>query len=355
MARLFLQVLRRAGHQVQIASRLRSFDGTGDAARQERRRRAAEQAADRYISRHRAAPPDLWFTYHLYYKAPDWIGPRVARTLGIPYVVAEASHAPKQAGGPWAAGHEAVAAALQSAAQVICLNPVDAECIGRLLGGDSRIVRMTPFLDTGTKRQTAARRKRVRAGLAASLGIDRQMPWIAVTAMMRPGDKLASYRLLGRALSRIEARSWVLLVTGDGEAREEVEKALDFSGRVRYLGQMDHPAIDRLHAAADIGAWPAINEAYGMAMLEAQAVGLPMVAGDRPGVRQIVRDGETGLLAAEGDADAFADALCGLLDNPKRITEMRNASFETIGKNHDLVEAASRLAQILRDAVAEAA
>lgn len=351
VARLFLRALREAGHHVEIASRLRTFDGAGDPARQKRRRDAAERAADRYIGRRRAAPPDLWFTYHLYHKAPDWIGPRVAGALGIPYVVAEASHAPKQEGGPWAAGHEAVATALRGAARIICLNPADEECIRGLLGGDDRIRHLAPFLDTGPARQATARRGTLRAGMAAALRIDRRTPWIAATAMMRPGDKLASYRLLGQALRRVEARPWVLLVAGDGEARAEVEQALDFPGRVRYLGRMDRKAIDSLHAAADIGVWPAINEAYGMALLEAQAAGLPLVAGDRPGVRQIVRDGETGLLAPEGDADTFAERIARLLDDPKRLAQMRKTALETIDTRHNLMHAAKQLERILRDAM----
>ncbi len=355
VARLFLRALREAGHHVEIASRLRTFDGAGDAERQERRRRASERTADRYIGRRRAAPPDLWFTYHLYHKAPDWIGPRIASALGIPYVVAEASYAPKQAGGPWAAGHKAVAEALRTAAGIICLNPADAECIGSLLGGNDRIHHLPPFLDTGPARRAAVQRKSLRIGVAAALRIDRQHPWIAVTAMMRPGDKLASYRLLGQALWRIEARPWVLLVTGDGEARTEVEQALDFPGRVRYLGRMDRKAIDSLHAAADIGAWPAINEAYGMALLEAQAAGLPIVAGDRPGVRQIVRDGETGLLAPEGDAAALAAAIGRLLDHPERTLLMRKTAIETMDSDHNLMQAAQRLDKILHGAAREPA
>lgn len=355
VARLFLRALRQAGHHVEIASRLRTFDGAGDAAQQQLRRNAAEGAADRHIARHRATPPDLWFTYHLYHKAPDWIGPKVASALGIPYVVAEASYAPKQAGGPWAAGHEAVATALRSAARVICLNPADARCIGDLLGDSNRIHHLLPFLDTGPARTAVARRKAVRSGLAAALLISRKTPWIAVTAMMRPGDKLASYHLLGKALKQVEAKPWVLLVAGDGEARAEVEKAIDFPGRVHYLGRMDHKAIDGLHAAADIGVWPAINEAYGMALLEAQAAGLPLVAGDRPGVRQIVQDGETGLLTPEGDVAAFAVALGGLLDDPKRVVRMRKITLKTIDKRHNLTNAAMQLNRILQDAAGEAA
>ncbi len=352
VARLFLCALREAGHNVQIASRLRTFDDAGDDARQGRRRGTAERSADRYIARHRAAPPDLWFTYHLYHKAPDWIGPRVAGALGIPYVVAEASYAPKQESGPWAAGHEAVATALREAARIICLNPADEECIGGLLGDDDRIHRLLPFLDIDPAHRAMVSRKAVRTGLAATLRIDRQIPWIAVTAMMRPGDKLASYRLLGQALRRVEARPWILLVAGDGEARAEVKQALDFPGRVGYLGRMDRKAIDSLHTAADIGVWPAINEAYGMALLEAQAAGLPLVAGDRPGVRQIVIDGETGLLAPEGDATALADVIERLLDDPDLIAKMRKTALKTIYNKHNLMFAAKKIDGILREAAA---
>lgn len=351
MARLFLRALRKAGHRVEIASRQRTFDGAGNATRQDRIRSAGDRLASRYIERNRAAPPDLWFTYHLYHKAPDWIGPRVAGAMGIPYVVAEASYAPKQAGGPWDIGHSAVAAALQAAAGIVCLSPADAECIAGLPGGRSRIHHLRPFLDTDPPRKAAAQREFLRADLAAELDIDSQACWIAVTAMMRPGDKLASYRLLGQALRRVGNRPWVLLVAGDGEARAEVERALDFPGQVRYLGRMDRKSIDRLHAAADIGAWPAVNEAYGMALLEAQAAGLPLVAGDRTGVRQIVREGKTGLLAPEGDADAFAEHIGRLLDDPERVAEMRITSLQTINNSHNLSLAAKQLDGILRDAV----
>ena len=107
LAQALLQALRAGGHDTFVASRFRSFDG---AATRRGRRACAGWAigwrsalVDRY--RHAiAAPPDVWFTYHLYHKAPDWLGPAVSRALDIPYVVAEASVAAKQRDGPWAIG-----------------------------------------------------------------------------------------------------------------------------------------------------------------------------------------------------------------------------------------------------------
>jgi len=102
MARLLMAALKAAGHEPMLAARLRSRDGSGDRRRQARLRALGTKLADRYLRRVAARPdlrPDLWLTYHVYYKAPDWIGPRVASALGIPYVVAEASLAEKRRSG----------------------------------------------------------------------------------------------------------------------------------------------------------------------------------------------------------------------------------------------------------------
>lgn len=108
MARLLIAALETGGHEVDVASQLRSFEGAGDRGAQAGIRAAAATEADRLIARYREDPeatrPEIWFTYHVYYKAPDWLGPTVAAALQIPYMTAEASYAPKRAGGAWAQG-----------------------------------------------------------------------------------------------------------------------------------------------------------------------------------------------------------------------------------------------------------
>src|SRR5258707_5015676 len=148
VARLLLAALRGAGHRPFLASRLRSFDPTGN--NQARLAARGQRAAERLIAQWRAQPetaPRLWFTYHLYYKAPDWIGPAISAALGIPYVVAEASFAQKRSGGPWDIGHRAVEAALRQADQVIGLNTADRDGVLPLLAQPDRLVAVPPFLD----------------------------------------------------------------------------------------------------------------------------------------------------------------------------------------------------------------
>jgi glycosyltransferase involved in cell wall biosynthesis len=323
VAQLLLAALRLAGHAPLTVARLRSWEGRGDQRRQARLAALGRRLGERIIGRARAAPetaPELWFTYHLYHKAPDWLGPDVATALGIPYVVAEASFAPKQAGGPWAAGHRAAERAIRGADLVIGLNPGDRDCILPLLSDPSRFLPLKPFLDTDAYAARAAAAARA--------------PRLIAVAMMRYGDKLASYRVLGAALSRLLDLDWTLEVVGDGAARREVVRALaGVADRVRWSGALAAPALAGRLAAADLCVWPAINEAFGMALLEAQASGLPVVAGAGGGVGAIIVAEETGLLVAPGDAPGFAAAVRSLI-----VDRDRRARFAALARRHVLAE-----------------
>jgi glycosyltransferase involved in cell wall biosynthesis len=357
MARLLIAALEAAGHDVELASRLRSWDGQGDRTRQARLRglgaALARRAVRRFETRSARDRPQAWFTYHLYYKAPDWIGPQVARALGIPYLVAEASLAHKRAGGPWDLGHRATVAALDQAAAVILLNPTDAE----ILPHQDRLWPLDPFLDPTPYRAAALERTQHRAQLADDLGFDPQAVWILSVAMMRPGDKLASYRILAEALHNLADRPWQLILVGDGSERPEIETAFAWARstaqgvRVHFAGALEGPDLIRLYAACDLYAWPAVNEAYGMAFLEAQAAGLPVVAGRSGGVPVVVRHGETGLLAAPDDTATFAAALGALLDDPGKRQGFAAAAPAAVAARHSLAAASRRLDRILHAVV----
>ena len=350
IARLLIRALRDGGHAVDVAARLRSRDGAGDRNRQRRIRDAGRRIAARLIARHRHDPPDLWFTYHLYHKAPDWIGPAVAAALSIPYVVAEASHAAKQADGAWRDGHRASAAAIAAARRLLVFDPLDLPGVAEIAAPE-RLVRMPPFLDIADRQPPRAA---ARDAIARAHGLDPGRPWLATVAMMRADIKRESYRVLAAALARLGDRPWSLLVAGDGIARPEVEALFDSvpdrQNRVRFLGALDRPALVRLHAATDLAVWPALDEGFSMALLEAQAAGVPVAAGDRLGIAQYVRHGETGLLAPEGDATALAAAARALLADPARRRMMGDRARLRIRAHHGLPAAARMLTAALNDA-----
>lgn len=336
--------LRKAGHTVVVPARLRSYD-RGDTVRQRRLRDLGRRLGDRLLLRQagQGRPFDLWFTYHLYHKAPDWIGPHVAARLGIPYVVAEASVADKQRGGPWQSGYDASLAALGRAALVIGLNPADRPGVAAHLRPPTRYLDLPPFIDTKPFAAAAGDRASSRACLAARHGLDPTLPWLVTVAMMRNDQKLESYRVLAAALAGIEAPRFQLLVIGAGPAADAVRTAFAPLGpRVVFHGAADPEDLPALYAACDLYVWPAIKESWSMAFIEAQAAGLPVVAGRSGGVASVVADGVTGLLAAEGDAEGFAAGVRRLLDPATRLA-MGAAARERALARHDIASAAARL------------
>lgn len=350
MARLIVQALELAGHEVALASRFRSREATGSESRIARLQEVGDQLADRLIRRYKALParqrPQLWFTYHLYYKAPDWIGPKVARALRIPYVVAEASVAYKRASGPWGACHRAVLAALDQAAAVVTLNPLD----GKLIPDQSKLRPMKPFIDTAPYEAVRPLRADYRAVLASEQQLDPEQPWLLAVAMMRPGDKLKSYQILAQALRAIPDMPWQLLIAGEGQAQEAVVQAFAWAlpARVRFLGLVQPEVLPALYAACDLLVWPAVNEAYGLVLLEAQAAGLAVVAGRSPGVENVVAEGVTGYLSDPGLA-TFAASVREMLSQKASRIAMGAAAPQAIAEHHSLTAAARRLNAILEE------
>jgi glycosyltransferase involved in cell wall biosynthesis len=356
VGKMLLAALHAAGHRVQLASRLRSLDRTGDIANQARIRSRARRVTARLLARYQccepAQRPQLWFTYHLFHKAPDLIGAGISRALKIPYVVAEASHAPKRAGGAWDAGYRCAAQAMKSAALIITLNPVDEACVRDLLGAAAPLRRLAPFIDTrpGTRALSAIGKSNA---LRRRLGMRAGTPVIVCAAMMRSGDKLRSYRMLATALARIADLPWQLLVLGDGPAREQVADAMRPLGdRVFWAGLVAQESLPQWLCGCDLYAWPAVNEAWSMAILEAGAAALPSVAGDEGGVSAVIEDGHTGILTPARDSAAFAVAVASLLDDEAMRQRMGAAAREKIRAEHDLAAASRQLNDFLGEVVA---
>jgi len=352
VAGLLTDALARAGHRVELASTFRSYDAEGDAERQAGLREQGLALARRLAAQWREAPaaarPELWFTYHVYYKAPDWLGPEVSAALGIPYVIAEPSHAGKRSHGPWELGHAATADAIRRAD--LLLSPIGDDLEGvRALAPAGALERLPPFLDVEPFAAAGRERGAHRERLARAHALDAALPWIAVVAMMRPGDKLASYRKLAATLARVRDLPWQLVIGGDGPARTEVQAALAeaIPGRATLLGALTQREVEGLYAASDLCVWPAVNEAYGMALLEAEAAGVPVVAGAVRGVPDVVIDGRTGLLAPPGDEAELAARVRDLLLDPARRRQLGAQAAAFAAAERGLEAAAERLRALL--------
>jgi hypothetical protein len=333
MARLLVAALKRADHRVELASQLRSFLGdAGDAqthrviesmAAAERNRIAEDWRDDK--------PPDLWFCYHPYYKAPDRIGPALCRQFRVPMVTVEASLSPRRDVGLWAAQQAMVREQVEAAALNLCLTQRDMDGLQTAVPG-LRALRMRPFVD-------------VLAGAASP-----EPGHLVTVAMMRPGDKLESFRALAAALAQVTAPDWRLTVAGDGEARDAVMAA--FAGlpaeRITWAGQLSADGVQALLARGSVFLWPGLGEAFGLAYLEAQAFGLPVVAFANAGVPEVVDSGVTGVLVPVGDPAALAAAVDALLANPESRARMSAAAKAKVAREHSLSVAAAAIGTALK-------
>ena len=330
MAKLLYRSLQNQGHEVKLVSRFKSREPEGLEERQKQLQLQGEQVSKELIQEFSTIGnwcPDLWFTYHMFYKAPDLIGPKVSAALKIPYVIAEASHAPKRARGRWSLFHGEVEKTIAHADLIIGMNTNDHAGIKQILNDHTRYEELRPFLKINKHRERNKITGRRYLEKKHKLPLD--SIWLLTVGMMRDGDKFASYKVLSEALTKINTnKSWNLIIIGDGPLRTEVEKL--FSKKIIFTGQLTSNQLQTYYSSADIFLWPAVNEAYGMALLEAQSSGMPAVAGDTGGVGDILRDNETGFLSKQGDAADFADKTSTLIDDLELRRNMsRNALMIT--------------------------
>ncbi len=333
MARLLIEALRRSGHEVEIVSEFRSFSATPDALSR------LQQEAGGEIERidadwRRDGAPDLWFCYHPYYKSPDLLGPALCKAHGVAYVTAEASYSQRRNGQGWQAHQDLLADALQFASVNIGFTRRDLDGIRQSVTS-ARLEHLPPFIDAA----------------AFSPQTPEPKPFHLVTvAMMRPGDKLSSYVALAAALEPLDDLPWTLSVVGDGPACADVQTLFAGfgAGRIIWHGQLPADEVAGVLASGAVYLWPGHGEAYGLAYLEAQAAGLPVVAEHIAGVPEVVEDGRTGILTAPGDTEAYSGAIRKLLTNDDQRKAMAGAARDFVLTERSLDGAARRLETILK-------
>lgn len=119
------------------------------------------------------------------------------------------------------------------------------------------------------------------------------------------------------------------------------------SSSVHCLGPRQD--IARLLAACDVCALPSYREGLPRVLLEAGAVGLPLITTDVPGCREVVEDGVNGILVPPRNGRCLADAVLDLVANPERCHSMARASHKRIATHFSIQYVAERYAEIYRN------
>jgi glycosyltransferase involved in cell wall biosynthesis len=150
-----------------------------------------------------------------------------------------------------------------------------------------------------------------------------------------------------------------LLIVGDGELRgsyEQAARAAGISTRVRFAGRVGDDELPLHYALAHLTVLPSTTrgEAFGLVLVESMATGTPVVASRLPGVRAVVDDGVTGLLAAPGDADELAEKIRVMLADPGLRARMGAAGRRKVEQCYDWSRIGSRLEELYARALAMA-
>jgi colanic acid/amylovoran biosynthesis glycosyltransferase len=152
-------------------------------------------------------------------------------------------------------------------------------------------------------------------------------------------------------------------IAGEGPLREELKalaESLGVADRVFFTGFVSQAKLRALYAEAHLFLHPSETSADGdregvpNSMLEAMAAGVPPLATHHGGIPEAVEHGVSGLLVAEGDADALAAEMLALAEHPERYAAMSVAAAQRVRRQFDLEEQTRALEEIYRKTIAAA-
>lgn len=145
-----------------------------------------------------------------------------------------------------------------------------------------------------------------------------------------------------------------LHIGGSGTCAAELHQhvvAMNLSKHVRFHGHIAYPQVPRFLQSLAVFVMPSRSESFGVAALEAQSCGLPVVASQVGGLPEVVCEGTTGLLVPPDDRRALADAIIALLDDPERRAAMGRAGREWVLETYQWQASVARMLHVYEQAV----
>lgn len=168
------------------------------------------------------------------------------------------------------------------------------------------------------------------------------------------GFQMAGLACLKRMLKK-QGKTFRHIMIGDGPDRANLKRQiqeLGLSGNVILIGNVENREIKNYQAASDLFLFTSKSETQGIVLLEAMAVGNPVVAVDASGVRDIVVDGENGYLTGEDDC-RWAGRIMSLLADGALMERMQQAAKRT-AEAYSEEKVAARAEQYYRSVAASA-
>jgi len=222
---------------------------------------------------------------------------------------------------------------------VVCVSQaVKEDCVRRLRWPGSRVSVIHTGIEPGDYGADEAARRRIRS----EWGLGQATPLIVTVARLSYEKGLPTLVEAAVALAKQHPTA-VTAIAGEGPIRAELDARIASAGladRVRLVGfRADVPAV---LAAADVFCLPSYMEGLPNALLEASAVGLPVVATQVGGIPELVVANETGLLVPPRRPDRLADAIARLLNDPPLARRMGQAARRRIVEGFSASAAAGK-------------
>lgn len=129
----------------------------------------------------------------------------------------------------------------------------------------------------------------------------------------------------------------------DGPALEALAEACGVAGQVRFGGFVEHGKLPEVFARFDAGLYLSRAESFGVAAVEAMACGVPVIASDADGFREVTGEGECALLVPRESVEAAAAAMLRLTEDPDLCRRLSAAGRERVKRLYDWGENVDRM------------
>ncbi len=189
--------------------------------------------------------------------------------------------------------------------------------------------------------------------LRARLGLPTTALVIAMIARFTREKGYPEFLTMARGLARSRADVHFLVVGTSIRERDAVQitpSAQGLKGRLTVL--VDRNDMPEIYAAADLVVLPTHREGFPRSLVEASAMGVPVVSTQIRGCREAVVDGETGLLVPPGDVQALADAVAALVADPARRLRMSETAARRARVEFDERRVCERVLALYADLLA---
>ena len=167
-----------------------------------------------------------------------------------------------------------------------------------------------------------------------------------------------------KAIAKIisKHKNIIYQIAGDGALGDKLESLVSERGLddcVKFLGIVKHDEVFKLYQEAHIVILPSVTadnsdqEGIPVVLMEAQAVGLPVISTFHSGIPEVVVDGQSGFLVPERNVDTLAEKLEYLIEHPEIWSEMGRAGRKFVGEYYDIKKLNQQLVKIYQNLIKE--